>query len=916
MQESLAILPKNFGEQAHKAAQKKPEPKKFLPTQPGGLVTTNPQEEEYPYTFSDSLEYTRVKKAEQDAKRAAELESRDETRGFLISIEEHARCQKWQQAHQALERRTAVPSGFFLVTRAMLRWKFGQYAAALEDAENALQNYSAAKAGELASAFLCLARICLGSNLRDRVSECSKELRPLVQAWAAAERASAQNHSLNQGIFQPREEIRLTGADEILKGVEAHDGVYLAAPGIRVGYVLLKNSADERLPVVVHFHGPAETAAEYREPGIAQRCLDLDMHLLVIDYRGYGWSSGQPAADALLLDAEALVEKLGKILVEHGLLWPCPGGLVLSGRSIGAQVAIHLSALYPAVFRALIVESAVSISSSGDRLGKATERTSALEQWTAELDKVGLGVMRPVAADLWHLSAFEKIKNFGGRLLVVHGLADDTLPPEGSESLHAACVSKQKQLVLLEDASRDSMLGVDEFWSALRPFLLKVQLDNAVQPQDEQHYCAVCAEKAASKCGRCGSVWYCSRQHQAEHWKSHKASCRGKPLEAKAPVTEEACMVAVVAAELQEEADVDDLSRCLRSLALQQEAPASVPVSWYAYSEEVKGAARQAIREFAAQNEPLKVHNIEATSPRSRFELIAAAVDGLPSADAPESAWFAFPSTSELWHPSYSAGLLRLLRVEKPDKRNIAVRSTHFARPLRCADAAEDDAEPEAPASACGGSLGSRHQCCMSQDEVQSAFEASTAEIAQGSEVRLEDIVVRGQDLRAFLAGAPRELLRLDICWRRFIYKVTHAFGRRVLEFKPADGQWCRWVPLRQEGDSFDQNSTNEADERKGSELFQRTQKAAAFSTLQEAVQAIAALRHDVECRLIPWAGEKMSSKDLRGVVSESADAFLSRIGLDKLLGGRAWAREATTELGNAAVLKLVIRVVDEDTLP
>jgi hypothetical protein len=39
--------------------------------------------------------------------------------------------------------------------------------------------------------------------------------------------------------------------------------------------------------------------------------------------------------------------------------------------------------------------------------------------------------------------------------------------------------------------------------------------------------CAVCGKvEGAQKCGRCKAVSYCSKDHQKEDWKSHKAGCR------------------------------------------------------------------------------------------------------------------------------------------------------------------------------------------------------------------------------------------------------------------------------------------------------------------------------------------------------------------------------------------------------
>lgn len=46
--------------------------------------------------------------------------------------------------------------------------------------------------------------------------------------------------------------------------------------------------------------------------------------------------------------------------------------------------------------------------------------------------------------------------------------------------------------------------------------------------------CAACdAEGARSKCARCPTVWYCSKDCQKKHWPEHKAECGKDPLVSK-----------------------------------------------------------------------------------------------------------------------------------------------------------------------------------------------------------------------------------------------------------------------------------------------------------------------------------------------------------------------------------------------
>jgi len=819
----------------------------------------------------------------------------------------------------------------------VLRWKFAKYSGALQDVELALKSYgSSAKAGPLAAAFSCFARICVGSVVRDRGS-CSKEMQELVAAWERAEEASLRNHALGQGLFHPREEQRLAEPSQVLEGVEAHDGSYVAATGVRIGYMLLKNQKDTSAPLVVHFHGTSETAADYRTPVLAQRYRDLPVHLLVVDYRGYGWSGDQPSLATFLRDAEPLAEKLPEIAVQHGLAWPYPGGLILSGRSLGAQVAVHLAALYPALFRGLVLDSAMATSATGDRLGRAQERNEALERWRTELGKASLEILQPLSADMWCLSTLEKIRAYDGQLLVLHGLADETVPYDGSESLHAASTARRKELVLVEGAGHNSIGHFQAYWDAQRRFALKIQLEDSLPKVGTtlEHLCAVCAEKAVSKCGRCQKVWYCGRKHQAEHWKSHKMTCGDAPPEPKTKVEPEAeaCIVAAAVAEVAGEADVAALRACLLSVGAQEEPPHGLYLSWHADSQVLAKEVGQLLEEVRVKHQGLAFSAVESQSALSVFEHVKA-VAGVMAQDAPAHAWVSFLELGGLWSRRYTAVLLPALRRAAADLRTIAVSCLRHAqyKGTGAARTSPEDAE-----------------------QVAAALDAGEAALGEetGEDLPLSDVSVRIKVLNAFLEATPPLALAHVFCGHRFRHRLRNTYGKRLQVLSLPEGEWMRWVSpalaLAALGTGGDAGAPAESgitafDKQKAHELFQGTQQLPAlgdtraevghgdaeasadtdanattalapavgrFSTVDDAVRAMVGLRRAIERRTILYAGESMPVKDARAAALEQVASFLEEVGLHEVVGIQRWAKETSATLTELAARQFSVELLD-----
>ena len=75
----------------------------------------------------------------------------------------------------------------------------------------------------------------------------------------------------------------------------------------------------------------------------------------VVDFRGYGWSTGVPTLSKIASDGAAIVPHLPELLRRGGLDPSSP--LVAFGRSLGSIAAIHAVLEHPTEFVGLVLDS-------------------------------------------------------------------------------------------------------------------------------------------------------------------------------------------------------------------------------------------------------------------------------------------------------------------------------------------------------------------------------------------------------------------------------------------------------------------------------------------------------------------------------------------------------------------------------
>jgi fermentation-respiration switch protein FrsA (DUF1100 family) len=213
---------------------------------------------------------------------------------------------------------------------------------------------------------------------------------------------------------------------------DAYDGLISAGDGTKLGYRLYKSDARA---LIVFFHGNGEVASDYDD--LAPYFLATGASLLVMDYRGYGWSEGKPLGSHLLPDAVAAFNQVPNILTAHSI--PAAIPLFIMGRSLGSAPAIHLAHTFPDAFKALILDSGFA-------------HTPSLLKSIGIPTTLLTNIRDPYANE-------QKIASVTLPLLVIHGERDTLIPVDHGQRLYDACPSTNKVLMRVPRAGHNDILA-------------------------------------------------------------------------------------------------------------------------------------------------------------------------------------------------------------------------------------------------------------------------------------------------------------------------------------------------------------------------------------------------------------------------------------------------------------------------
>ncbi|MEN6331267.1 MAG: alpha/beta hydrolase [Smithella sp.] len=256
---------------------------------------------------------------------------------------------------------------------------------------------------------------------------------------------------ISRALFYPRYD-----------SMEITENPYLKRVMIPVGEDVSISSiwaAMEKAPAtILFFHGNGEIASDYID--IAGIFWQMNIRLICVDYRGYGRSSGDPAASLMIQDAHDIFKYVYSQTSEKEEI------LVIMGRSLGSAPALEIAAEYGEQIGGLIIESGFA------------ETLPLLR--TLGIDPDDLEIKEEDG-----FANKDKINNFAKPLLIIHAEDDFLIPIVQAEKLYAAAKAPQKKFLKIPNAGHNDIFvaGIKEYLTAVSE-LMKSALQFKVAGQN------------------------------------------------------------------------------------------------------------------------------------------------------------------------------------------------------------------------------------------------------------------------------------------------------------------------------------------------------------------------------------------------------------------------------------------------
>ncbi|MFX1278270.1 MAG: alpha/beta hydrolase [Promethearchaeota archaeon] len=252
------------------------------------------------------------------------------------------------------------------------------------------------------------------------------------------------NPVVSNVVFYPRKIRKPEGLDPKTKTLELRINKEILIGG----FFYLNNP---NYPTILLFHGNGELASEYQY--FLSFFFQCGVNLAVVDFRGYGFSSGNPFYTSLITDALPIYDEFHKWVVKKGY----NDSLFVLGRSLGSVCASEIGAHNPESTHGIIFES--GFASLYDMMSRLFRISG--EEITPEF--------------LSEYSNDTRIRKFVKPTLVIHGTLDWIIPSYQGKLIYENLPEViEKQLVMIEGAGHNNIFSYEhEYITPLREFINK-----------------------------------------------------------------------------------------------------------------------------------------------------------------------------------------------------------------------------------------------------------------------------------------------------------------------------------------------------------------------------------------------------------------------------------------------------------
>ena len=247
-----------------------------------------------------------------------------------------------------------------------------------------------------------------------------------------------------KAIFHPRKEMLSAPLppNAVDHGIAVDEGVRLHAR------IYLAGKED---PSILFFHGNGEIVSDYDM--IGPMYSKYGINFMVVDYRGYGNSGGEPSVTDMMEDSRIIFSSFKDWLAAAEYTGP----LLVMGRSLGSAPALEIASLFQEQIAGLIIES-----------GFATTLPLLL---TMGVDVHGLGITEDDG-----FQNVRKISSITKPTLIIHGQRDEIIPVYSAALLQAESPARSKELQIVPGAGHNTIItqAGEMYFSVIKQFINKI----------------------------------------------------------------------------------------------------------------------------------------------------------------------------------------------------------------------------------------------------------------------------------------------------------------------------------------------------------------------------------------------------------------------------------------------------------